>query len=371
MHPCFPRHLLITDVTLLRGVEPYQFALTITGMTSGELVVHLSSEALLLLTLADGTRTCDEILSEITDVTPHFTASELELIIEHLRRQKLLLDATTYTPCLSSDRYSRHALFFSLFSDLPSVAQDRISQSTVAVVGVGGIGTWISYLLVAAGVGHLHLFDDDAVEVSNLTRQMLFDTEDVGVPKVFAARDRLTRLNPAVTVSCHKEALGSDNATLKVLSGTDLIVVSADNPLSLKDHIDALSIETGTPWTSCGYRGATGLIGPLFIPGRTGCLKCAHIDATRMDSVSSMPLVATINKRFQPPSFGPLNGIVAAMTAGDVIAYLAGLPCDIPSLGTLITFDLVGAETAKRHWKRRSDCSRCGHLTEPANVRTA
>ncbi|HLP15026.1 MAG TPA: molybdopterin-synthase adenylyltransferase MoeB [Bacteroidota bacterium] len=130
-------------------------------------------------------------------------------------------------PEFSSDelnRYSRHLI-------LPEVGlegQCRLRNASVLVVGAGGLGAPASLYLCAAGIGHLGLIDSDAVELSNLQRQILYGTQDIGRPKILAARERLLAMNPQIDITPYHTRLSSANA-MEILSAYDVVVDCSDN----------------------------------------------------------------------------------------------------------------------------------------------
>ena len=121
-------------------------------------------------------------------------------------------------------RYSRHLL-------LPNVGTDgqrRLKGARVLLVGAGGLGSPLALYLAAAGVGHLGLVDFDTVDVSNLQRQVLHGTADIGRPKLDSARDTIADVNPHVHVEAYPERLTSDNA-LRIMRGYDVVADGTDN----------------------------------------------------------------------------------------------------------------------------------------------
>ena len=121
-------------------------------------------------------------------------------------------------------RYSRHLV-------LPEVGvegQLRLGRARVLVVGAGGLGSPLGIYLAAAGVGHIGLVDFDVVDLSNLQRQVLYETQDVGRSKLERARRRLEALNPHVHVDCHPARLTSDNA-LEIFEPYDVVIDGTDN----------------------------------------------------------------------------------------------------------------------------------------------
>jgi molybdopterin/thiamine biosynthesis adenylyltransferase len=238
----------------------------------------------------------------------------------------------------------------------------------VAVLGIGGIGTFVSYFLASAGVGTLHLIDGDRIETSNLTRQVLYNTNDVGRLKTEVAFERLLAVNPNVNCLTHSVMIQSSEELNQVLSNfdPDLILVSADRPEVIQDWVDEYSVVNRIAWSSAGYADALGVCGPLFVPGLTACRLCRVKDKVKdlepHDMFGSFPLIGTINRRFQPPSFGPLNGIVASVLAKETIAWLGGLEPTPPSLGATILIDAPTLSVSTDQWKRRENCARCSHL---------
>src|SRR5471030_2873726 len=122
------------------------------------------------------------------------------------------------------ERYARHLVL----REVGGPGQARIRRARVLIVGAGGLGSPAALYLAAAGVGVLGLVDDDTVSLSNLQRQILFRTEDVGVPKTQAAAKALAALNPGVTVECHPVRLTADNARA-LIGGYDIVADGSDN----------------------------------------------------------------------------------------------------------------------------------------------
>ena len=128
---------------------------------------------------------------------------------------------------LTETEYLRYARQLSL-PDIGPEGQERLRAARVLIVGLGGLGSPVALYLAAAGVGTLGLVDFDLVDVSNLHRQLIHGTKDVGRPKVVSARERLQDVNPHVTVETHQVALSSANA-LGLIGSYDVVVDASDN----------------------------------------------------------------------------------------------------------------------------------------------
>jgi len=125
---------------------------------------------------------------------------------------------------LQLKRYSRQIIL----SEIGEIGQKKIQKSRILVVGVGGLGSPVLYYLTAAGVGKIGIIDPDLVELSNLHRQIIHNSENIGKPKVFSAKSTLNNLNPEVEIFSYPEKLDSQNID-KILSDYDLVIDGSDN----------------------------------------------------------------------------------------------------------------------------------------------
>ena len=138
------------------------------------------------------------------------------------------------------DRYARHLVL----REIGGAGQAALRSSTVTVIGAGGIGAPVLQYLAAAGIGHLTIIDDDLVSLSNLQRQVIFETADVGASKAKRASERMVAINPDVAVTVHEKRIDADNA-VALLTGADVIVDGSDNfatRLTVADTAHALRI---------------------------------------------------------------------------------------------------------------------------------
>ena len=145
-------------------------------------------------------------------------------------------------------RYSRHLTL----PDFGQEGQEKLKAASVLLVGAGGLGSPAAMYLAAAGVGRIGLVDFDNVEASNLQRQVLYGTSDVGQPKLDAAKTRLEDLNPHVTIDTHELRLTSDNA-LAVIDDYDVVADGTDN-FPTRYLVNDACVMTGTPNVSTRSR---------------------------------------------------------------------------------------------------------------------
>ncbi len=244
------------------------------------------------------------------------------------------------------DRYARHII-------LPGVGaagQQRLLDARVLVVGAGGLGSPILLYLAAAGVGHIDLVDDEAVEASNLQRQVVHGLSSVGLPKVTSAAGRLADLNPDVQVVQHAERLTSDNARARVRD-VDLVLDGSDNFPTRYLVNDACVLE-GTPLI---YGALSPFEGQVSVFATTGdaergpCYRCLFPQPPEPGSVPSCAEAGV---------FGVLPGVVGSLMATEALKLILGL--GNPLIGTLLHVDALGAEFRRFSLARDAACPVCG-----------
>jgi molybdopterin/thiamine biosynthesis adenylyltransferase len=240
-------------------------------------------------------------------------------------------------------RYARHII-------LPGIGgegQQRLMDARVLVIGAGGLGSPAAMYLAAAGVGTIGLVDFDRVELSNLQRQLLHDTDDVGRPKVDSARERLGELNPNVGVETHEVLLSSDNA-FDVLGGYDLVVDGTDN-FPVRYLVNDAAQMLGKPLVYGSIYQWEGQAS-VFLPGEgTPCYRCLFPEPPPPGAVPSCA---------EGGVFGVLPGIIGSVQAVEVIKLILGH--GEPLAGRLLIYDALANEftTVKLRWD--PDCPVCG-----------
>lgn len=171
-------------------------------------------------------------------------------------------------------RYSRCLAF------LPSHQLELFQQSTIALVGLGGIGSHAAQLLTQLGPKQLRLVDGDVVEPSNLTRQALYTEQDVFASKALSAAKHLSQQNSEVDVRAYPTQLSSENLN-ELLSGADLVLDGLDN-YQTRALVNQRCLQTKTPWVYAGAIRNEGMVSSI-LPGTTPCLACwAHIPAREL-----------------------------------------------------------------------------------------
>lgn len=228
--------------------------------------------------------------------------------------------------------------------ELGSNGQQKLRESRVAVVGLGGLGSVSALYLALAGVGELVLIDQDTVEMNNLHRQVLYSVNDIRYPKVEAAARRINMINPEAKVNPVPENLGSENIS-SILEGADCVVDGLDN-MQTRYAINKFCVERKTPFVFGGAIGMEGNIAVLKSP-ETACLECVlpGLDDANLPTCDTRGVL------------GATTGIVGAIQAMEAIKSLVGI--EPQSKGKLLIFDFAQSEYRTVNLSIRPDCEVC------------
>jgi molybdopterin-synthase adenylyltransferase len=240
-------------------------------------------------------------------------------------------------------RYSRHILLDELGPD----AQARYAQSHALVVGVGGLGAPVAQFLAAAGVGTLTLCDADRVDLTNLQRQILYATADVGQPKVDAAAARLAAINPDVEL--RRVASRVDGEALASLAASADVVVDCTDNFETRHAVNRACVAHRKPLVSGAALRFDGQIA-VFDP-RDAASPCYHCLFGEGDALEETRC-ATMGV------FAPLVGIVGATQAAEALKLLAGVGESLA--GRLLLLDTLAMEWREVRVPRDPECPVCG-----------
>jgi molybdopterin/thiamine biosynthesis adenylyltransferase len=220
-------------------------------------------------------------------------------------------------------------------------AQLKLKKSKVLVVGAGGLGSVVLLYLAAAGVGEIVVVDDGVVELSNLNRQVLYDTRDIGKWKVDVAAEKLTRLNPNVSVKGVKERATEDLLD-KLVREVDLAIDALDN-WETRFALNRVCVKHRKPLIHAGVQGFYGQL-MVIIPGVTPCLNC--ILPKKPPEAGKIPVI------------GPTPAVLGALEANEAIKILTGV--GKPALNKLLVYNGLKMEFTVVEVSRNPDCPVCG-----------
>jgi molybdopterin-synthase adenylyltransferase len=323
-----------------------------------------------LIRLADGTRTVRAISRELVPLGA--SREDVEVAIEGLRAEGVLDDADEQDARLGPDgeRFERQLAYFADMAACWPAAletQARLDRATVCVLGLGGLGSWAAWALACAGVGAITGVDGDVVEESNLNRQILYEETDLGRPKAEAAGRRLARFRAALRYRGIEESLAGAEAVRRAIRGADFVIDTLDWPPRLVTRwVAEACFGEGIPYIALSQHPPLIRVGPLYVPGETGCFACQELGYEE-----SYPLYGTLasSEPIRPPSatFGPACGATGALASNEAVAWLTGL--HPPStIGSAAILDLRTLRIEREPVDRKPTCELCGG---PATKREA
>ncbi|MEE4360382.1 MAG: molybdopterin-synthase adenylyltransferase MoeB [Pseudomonadales bacterium] len=239
-------------------------------------------------------------------------------------------------------RYSRQILL----PEIDVAGQTRLAEASVAIVGLGGLGSAAALYLAAAGCGHLRLCDDDRVDPSNLQRQILHGEADLGRRKTDAARDRIHALDSGLRIDCVTGRVDAERMD-PVLAGIDLVIDASDN-LATRYALNRGCLDARIPWVSAAALRFDGQL-TAFDPRRaeSPCYRCLWPTGTEDEERCAESGV-----------IAPLVGIMGTLEALEGIKLLTGV--GTPLVGRVLTFDGRSTDFQSFRLQRRAACADCG-----------
>jgi molybdopterin-synthase adenylyltransferase len=237
------------------------------------------------------------------------------------------------------ERYSRQLVL----PEWSGAAQERLREASVVVVGAGALGSPVLLYLAAAGVGHLGVVDSDAVELSNLHRQPLHFTPDIGLPKAANAALKLSALNPEVQVDQYPVRLDETNAEA-IVAGADLVVDCSDS-FATRYLVNDACCAQGVPLVEGGVLGFGGLVMSIR-PGESACYRCAF---------PTEPAAAPSCR--EAGVLGPMAGLIGSVQALEALKLLAVV--GEPLLDAILQVDGADLTFTRVATERRPDCPAC------------
>lgn len=245
------------------------------------------------------------------------------------------------------ERYSRHIIL----KEIGVKGQKKLLNARVLIIGAGGLGAPAALYLAAAGVGTIGIADADVVDLSNLQRQVIHTTEDIGKKKVDSAAETMRRINPDITVNTYYEYVSSANI-LKLIEDYDFILDGTDN-FPAKFLINDACVMAKKPFSHAGIIRFKGQL-TTVIPGVSPCYRCIFRNPPPKDVVPTCKQAGVI---------GAMGGVIGSLQAMEAIKYITGAGELLT--GYLLTYDALTMEFRKiKLPPRGKGCAVCSDTPE-------
>lgn len=240
------------------------------------------------------------------------------------------------------ERYSRHIIL----EQVGGAGQEKLLASKVLIIGAGGLGAPAAVYLAAAGVGTIGVVDGDKVDLSNLQRQIIHYTPDVGKDKVLSAESKIRAINPDVRVRTYNMRLRADNIR-EIIRKYDFVVDGTDN-FPAKFLINDACYFERKPFSHAGILQFDGQL-ITILPGQTTCYRCIFGTPPPANAVPSCSQAGVL---------GVLAGVIGSLQATEAIKYLLGIGELLT--GALLTYNALTMQFRKVRLDRNPDCPLCG-----------
>ncbi len=241
-----------------------------------------------------------------------------------------------------TERYAKHLML----EQVGEAGQQKLLSSKVLIIGAGGLGSPAALYLAGGGVGTIGIVDSDKVELSNLHRQIIHHTKDLGVEKVKSAETKMRSINPDVNVKTYHPRINSSNIR-QIIKKYDFVIDASDNFATKFLINDACFFEK----IAFSHAGVLRFDGQLMtvIPGESTCYRCIF---------NTPPSADVVPPASQSGLLGVLPGVIGTLQATEAIKYLLNLGDLLTN--TLLTYDLLKMEFRKVSFNRNPDCPLCG-----------
>jgi len=243
---------------------------------------------------------------------------------------------------LQIERYSRQIIL----EEVGGIGQEKLLSSKVLIVGAGGLGAPAALYLAAAGVGTIGIIDNDKVDLTNLHRQIIHHTSDLGSEKVDSARAKIKAINPDVTVQTYQLKATAENIS-EIIRGYDFVIDGTDN-FPAKYLVNDACYFQKVPFCHAGILRFDGQL-ITVLPGQTTCYRCIF---------RSPPPVGAVPSCSQAGVLGVLAGVIGCLQATEAIKYLLGIGDLLTD--TLLTYNALKAEFRMVKFSRNPNCPLCG-----------
>jgi len=246
------------------------------------------------------------------------------------------------------ERYSRHMLVPEIGID----GQQKLLDARVLLLGAGGLGSPTALYLAAAGVGTLGIVDDDVVDLSNLQRQVIHDTEGIGKPKVDSAEEAIHALNPDVNVVKYRTRIDASNI-VEIIKDYDIVVDGVDN-FPTRYLLNDATVRLKIPVVSASILGFDGQLS-VFKPYEGPCYRCLFREPPPAELAPSCGANGVL---------GVLPGTMGLLQATEVVKLIVGI--GEPAIGRLLLYDALGATLTEVKVHRDPECPICSR--DPADI---
>lgn len=246
------------------------------------------------------------------------------------------------------ERYSRHILL----QEVGLEGQKKLQEGKVLIIGAGGLGSSVTLYLAAAGVGTIGIADEDEVDLSNLQRQIIHSTKDVGKTKSISAKETIEEMNPDVTVHTYPFIVNAENI-MDIIKQYDFVIDATDN-FSSKFLINDACVMAKKPFSHAGILRFKGQV-MTYVPEKGPCYRCIFKNPPPKEAIPSSSQVGIL---------GAMCGVIGSIQAMEAMKYLIGIGDLL--VGKLLTYDALKMEFRMIKFSKKDE--NCGICSENPSI---
>jgi molybdopterin/thiamine biosynthesis adenylyltransferase len=243
------------------------------------------------------------------------------------------------------ERYSRHIIL----KEVGVKGQKKFGEARALIIGAGGLGAPAAMYLAAAGVGTIGIADADAVDLSNLQRQIIHTTSDVGKPKVLSAKETMNAMNPDVEVVTYHEWINSGNIADIIKDRDYGFIIDGTDNFPVKFLINDACVMLKKPFSHAGIIRFQGQL-LTYLPGKGPCYRCAFREPPPPDAVPTCRQAGVL---------GVMGGVIGTLQAAEALKFFLGMESGL-LCGSLLTYNALTMEFRKVKLAHNPGCQVCG-----------
>lgn len=285
----------------------------------------------------------EEKLIEKVSKETNVSKSELKDVISYLLEEKLIIENEKYE-ALCDNKYSRQDLFFSLFTNDFKQNKELFANKKILILGLGGVGANVAFMLSRAGFENFILVDSDIVECSNLIRQYPYSENDVGKNKTEVLASKLKG-----NIVIKNIMIDNKEKILQEVQECDIVICTLDKPFRvIRRLINDICVSENKPVIFAGFAEHVAMIGPFVIPHETACLKCIDKETTDIP-LQNVKIV---------PSYGPMCAMISSIITNEIVKYFNNY-ISYNLKGKTMMFNFATYETKIINWSKNNTCEEC------------
>ncbi len=267
--------------------------------------------------------------------------------VDYLISENFIIEEEKYKQILLEKKYSRQNLFFSMSNNSFTNYDEIIKNKNILILGLGGIGSNVAFMLNRAGCNSFTFVDYDKVDESNLIRQFPYDESQLNMFKTAALKSKMNK-NTKI-LKREKEILCRDDI-VNDIANADLVLCTLDKPNRvIRRIVNAVCVELNKPVIFSGFSEHVAMVGPFVIPHKTACLMCLekNIEELPLENVDIVP------------SYGPLCMIISSIVVNEIINFFTKYN-KFNLTGKTLMFNILNYESEIINWNQKSNCEVCG-----------